>query len=55
MAHLRAIASQCQQPGCTKRAVNELYNQRNGLMGVYCAPHAQAALRALAKAEAAAD
>lgn len=41
MAYRVSMAFRCQQPGCPKRASEEVRNRFNELIGRFCIPHAK--------------
>lgn len=39
MAWMRELKQKCQQQSCPKTATHEVFNSRNGGLGVYCQYH----------------
>jgi len=51
MAYRRSLRTVCDQVGCRKGAVAEVFNQYNSRQGRYCSRHANVWLKDLQKRE----
>jgi hypothetical protein len=51
MAYVKSIERICQQAGCAKIALFEVFNRVNGSVGVYCSKHATAKVKTLNEQE----